>query len=130
MSLENKLDGLGIYNALHEYATTNGNYTRYDNGTGPMGYWTKNKTAELKDFSVEVVDYSSDADAYGRGIGHTMGWEGRCHLVFKITPDESSPPAFYKLEGGVDSYVGEHWDGKFLPVTPRIENVTVYQWEN
>lgn len=122
------LDGLGVYNALHEYALQKKGNSRYDRQPGPMVFWaTKNKTADLPDFKVEVVQYHTDSDL--NGYEHGIGWTGGCYLVFKVTPKNGAPDQFYKLEGTVDSYDGEHWDGKFLPVTPRVENVTVYRWE-
>lgn len=123
------LDGLGIFNAIHEYAETHGSNTRYDREPGPMGWWAaKHKKGVLPDFTAEVVEHYSDSDN-NYGDEHYQGWTGKCFLIFKITPNNGGPPVFYRFEGVVDSYDGEHWDGKFLPVSPRVENVTVYNWD-
>lgn len=124
------LDGLGIYNAIHEEASRHTENSRYDRSPGPMGYWAaKGRKAVLADFTVEVVEYDTQSDT-SRYEEHGIGWTGKCFIIFKITPKLSDQDSiFYKLEGTVDSYDGEHWDGKFYPVSPKIENVTVYRWE-
>lgn len=126
-----KLDGLGVYNALHEYAETKGNWSRYDREPGPIGWYAeKGKTGTTADFTFEVVDYYSDGS--GSYDEHYQGWVGKCYIVFKIvatSPSVDGAPLFFRFEGVVDSYDGEHWDGKFLPVSPKVNNITVYTWE-
>ncbi len=125
-----KLDGLGVFNAIHEVAEKKGPGSRYNHEPGPMEWWNqKGRTEILPDFTVEVVETFSDSGEVNY-YEHPQGWNGKCFIIFKVTPHAAnSEPVFYKHEGVVDSYDGEHWDGKFLPVSPKVENVTVYTWD-
>jgi hypothetical protein len=122
------LDGLGIMNALHERATERrfGGADRYGD-SGTWQFWAKGKSEVLSDFTVDVVERQSDSD--NSGYEHNQGWNGKCFMVFKVTPKDGTEAVFYRKDGSVDSYDGEHWDGKFYPVSPRVENVVVYSWD-
>ena len=115
------IDGLAVYNAIQD--------------KGGWDWWANpnRRGVEIGGYAVDVVQVKDD-DSNGReGVWQTwdeapQGWTGEAYIIFKVTEDDFNY-SYFKKFGTISSYLAVTWDGKFIPVTPKVKQVTEYVYE-